>query len=257
MIDMYIPSYNRCDNIKTLYTLPKEIQKKVTIVVQERDAENYMRKGHSVMVLPDRIRTISPTRQYIMENARRYFVMMDDDLAFFKRVKSGKRKGLLTPLKDKDYFDMFTLIEKWLKSGIAHAGISIRLNNNNLTPPYVEATRMLHFLAYDKKIVMGNKCRFDRVPIRQDFDMTLQLLKLGYPNRISVNYAINQASNKEGGLKNFRTKEMMEESAFELAKLHPGIVTPVIKNTKAWDGESFDVRIAWKKALKLAQEENV
>jgi hypothetical protein len=86
--------------------------------------------------------------------------------------------------------------------------------------------------------------------------MTLQLLRAGYPNAVITEFVHNQAgSNTEGGCSAYRDAKMMESSARKLAKLHPGFVKVVTKETKtSWGGgERVDVQIAWKKALASAE----
>ena len=110
---------------------------------------------------------------------------------------------------------------------------------------------MMRLLAYDKQKVLDTGAKFDRIDTKQDFDMTLQLLRKGYKNLVFYKYAHNQSgSNARGCCSVYRNPEMMDRCSNELAALHPDFVKVVEKYTKtSWGGGiRTDVRIAWKKA---------
>jgi hypothetical protein len=144
----------------------------------------------------------------------------------------------------------------------AHVGISAR-GGNNLKLSKVETNeRMMRFLAYDRMRVPPD-CRFDRVPCKQDFDMTLQLLRKGLPNAVIYEFAQDQVrqSNAPGGCANYRTEEMVEEAARELQRLHPKFVKLVEKTNNNWKGfekeSRLEVKIAWKQAAAAGSREEI
>lgn len=256
---IFIPTYGRSGKQVT-FEQTKHLRP--VLVVQERERHLYGRFP-DVLTLPDDIRTVTPTRQWILEYAHKHelgkIVMMDDDLRFFKRKEPTANTklafSLLNATRD-EVTEMVELLCRWLDE-VAHCGISSREGNNRVEKEVVEATRMMRVLAYRVPTVMQIGARFDRLPLQEDFDMTLQLLRAGYPNRISYLYGNGQAtgSGAKGGCSHFRTKPMMEETAHKLAELHPGFVNVVKKTTKhSFDGgERTDVMIAWKKALASAR----
>lgn len=255
-VKVYIHTLGRSTDQQTLDRLSKRIRKKTWLVVQrhERKLYNYPR----VLVLPREIRMLSPTRQWILENADSdKIVMMDDDLAFYRR--KSEDDWHLKYCKSGDINDLFELLEDWLDD-VAHCGVSPREGNNRVEELYSENTRMTRILAYNVPKVMEVGARFDRIDTKQDFDMTLQLLRAGFKNRVSYEFAQGQwrSSDAAGGCSTYRTEDMMVRCAEELAELHPGFVNVTKKKTKtAWKkygGVRTDVTIYWKKAYESSHE---
>ena len=145
---------------------------------------------------------------------------------------------------------MFSVLEYFLENYI-HVGISAREGNNRVQSNLKENTRMMRLLGYNKPEVLKTGARFDRIDTKQDFDMTLQLLRKGHKNAVLYSFAHNQpGSNNTGGCSVYRDPEMMDRCSHELAALHPDFVKVVEKQNKTgWGGGIRpDVRIAWKKA---------
>ena len=248
---IYIPSAGRPDKQPTWDVLPDFIKEQTQIVVQAKQAEQYARKFKDHMiVLPEGIETISPTRQWLLDNCDDdKMVMIDDDLTFSCRTTEGSTK--LTPQSSADMREMFQDVENSLDD-FTHMAISTREGNNHVADDIKEVGRALRFHGLRTDVVRGLGVRFDRIQLRQDFDFTLQMLRAGKPNVIFYNYAHNQpGSDTKGGCSVFRTPELMEKTAHTLAALHPGFVKVVEKETKSsWGGKKrTDVTVYWKKAF--------
>ena len=248
---IYIHTAGRPDKQITLKSFSAELMKHTRLVVQdsEKDKYNIAPLKEKLVVLPKDIDRLSPTRQWILENAETdKFVMMDDDLTFAHRGPYSKTKLFQANAENVD--QMFRELEYLLDTYI-HVGISAREGNNRVASNLKENTRMMRLLGYKKPEVLKTKARFDRIDTKQDFDMTLQLLRLGHKNAVLYSYAHNQpGSNVKGGCSIYRSPEMMDRCSHELAELHPKFVKVVEKHTKtSWGGgKRTDVRIAWKKA---------
>lgn len=254
-MEIYIHSSGRAYRQTTLRSIPYWRLEDTCLVIQNKECRDYKKYEDfcNVVTLPRNIKTLSPTRQWILENAKsRYIIIMDDDLKFFQRVMVGSRKGYLNSINDRQMDSMLGLLNTWLiTEQCIHCGISAREGNNRVLETVVSNARMMRVLAYDRIKVLEANARFDRLPTKQDFDMTLQLLRKGYSNKVSYYYAHNQyGSQDKGGCSVYRTDKMMYDSSVKLAKLHPGLVKVVTKKSKvAWKGkERIDVRISWKKA---------
>jgi hypothetical protein len=178
------------------------------------------------------------------------FVMLDDDLVFATRRQDEPTK--FYPSNGADIEKMFEQIQLHLQQ-YAHVGIAPREGANRDTDQYLWNTRVMRVLAYDSNVLKKHSIRFDRLPVMIDFDVTLQLYRLGYQCPLLNSWCHNQAgSNTEGGCSHYRTDAVQEEAARTLAELHPGFVTVVKKYTKtSWGGDKtrYDVRVQWKKAL--------
>lgn len=254
---IYIPTLSRYDNIQTIKLFPKQILAVTTLVVQAHEYKHYAKYEDKcrVLVLPEYIKTIAPTREYInnlMEDE--YIFHLDDDLKFF--IRKSKDDWHLRYMLPSEYITMFRELLQWLRAGYAHVGISAREGNNRQPSAFVENTRYMRCYGYNLNCFSEIKyCRCDGM---EDFDTSLQLLKLGYPSKVSFFYAQGQgSSNAVGGCSNWRTIKSHSDCAKKLGELHSPFVKVVEKQTKtAWNGNAtrLDVIISWEKAFKYGME---
>lgn len=266
-----IPSSGRPKRQQTLFALQKTgiTQSYPTVVAVYRDeAEAYRRmsykgkriKGVELVIVPDKYRGIARKREWILtklaqKRGARYVYMVDDDLSFCYRPKIKKAD---MPYINADPYQMHRMVETlraWLEEGIAHVGLISRQANRNTGVKWLEPGRAMNAHAYDtlklQELVDEGSLTFGRVPVMEDFDLTLQLLHAGYANRISCRFAWTTTSALEGGCSSYRTEELQAKAARKLAKLHPGYVRLVHKKAKTWKtglAERVDVQVQWKRA---------
>lgn len=228
-----------------------------TLVVQEHEFKKYKEmwgRRCAIIKLPSDITRLSPTRQYLLTKNNGKILLMDDDLTFsIRRIEDPTK---FKPATGADVAHMLGTLEAALGT-YAHVGVLAREGGNRVTTYWVYATRMMRVLGYDTKRVRKAGARFDRVPTKQDFDMTLQLLRAGLPNAVLAQYVQNQCgSQAKGGCSAYRNEKMNVDSSNRLAEFHPGFVKVVQKTTKtAWGGGTrTDVLVAWKKALKEGEQ---
>lgn len=268
---LYIHTAGRPHKQTTLEWLPLALRKHTTLVVQAHEMSAYSRHvgangAATMMVLPKDIKTLSPTRQYILDrhpvkDFGPKLVLLDDDLRFDKRRMD--QAGLFVVATPPDVIAIFKKLSSALDV-FAHAGVLAREGGNRVESSYRLATRMTRVLAYDVERVRKAKARFDRVPCKQDFDMTLQLLRAGQANYVICDYVQGQGgSQHQGGCSAYRTLKMLDATAKQLAKLHPGFVSVVEKETRsAWGGTNenpvsrTEVVVQWKKAYESSQPMN-
>jgi hypothetical protein len=216
-----------------------------------------MGAGPSFIQAPTTVTNIGTKRDWMVKHAIKngytHIVMLDDDLIFAKRRKDDPTK--LLPQTAKDNEAMFKAIEKQFKTH-EHVGITARDGANRHTEPVMYATRMMRVLGYNLDLFKGASLSFARIPLMEDFDVTLQLLRWGHPNAVLTNFTNDQgSSNAPGGCSLYRTPALQEEAANMLAAHHPNFVKVVAKPDKGgWGGERIDVQIAWKKALASAAQ---
>ena len=252
-LGIYIPSRGRSKVInkgviaQLLGNLP------IYLVVPDREVEEYKSVApEHVGVLHCEAEGIATTRQWILENADEpYILYMSDDVQISHRNEESKLK---TSSVD-DVQHMLSEIKRLLNSGYAHVGVSQRAFNHATLKSYMEITRMNDVYAYRKNDVLKSGARFDDLKVMEDFDVTLTLLELGFPNIVLYNYAWSQRkSGESGGCSSYRTWKMQREAAFKLAERHPGCVKIVTKKSKTtWENvgaHRVDVNINWKKAYR-------
>jgi hypothetical protein len=272
-----IPSAGRSTRQITLRHLREfKLLGRTAIFVPEVEHRRYvMELGQDLLIIPvpDAVSGIGNTRAWILtEYAREAHVdrilMIDDDMDFCYRpdVKLPKLEIVET---EERMLDMLGRLDRWMDEGFVHVGVSARQGNQNKyydenkvygLHEYRDATRMMNMYQYDVRALAGLPIKWGRVPVMEDFDLTLQLLRLGRANRVLFEYCWNQRdSGATGGCSTYRTPEMQAEAASKLAQLHPGFVKLVTKKSKdtstAWRGmkERVDVMVYWRDAIDSAR----
>lgn len=263
---IFITSAWRSGDIKSLRCLSPKLYDKITLVIQADQCEEYQKYKEQVqiLVLPKHIKTLEPTREYVWKHCKEWgvskFFLMDDDLNFYRRVLGDYKHSRTTDPEAK--IRMFNILYSMLED-YAHVGVSEKLGNNRFPENYRKVTRSVRLLGYNLKLIPFNKLKFGRLVCMSDYDMTLQLLRLGLKNCVLFEYSSEQGgSNTAGGCSKYRTPEVLADSARKLAKFHPGFVSLVEKSTKgAWfkgqveGNKRLDVRIQWVKAFKSSGKE--
>ena len=259
-MEIYIPSRGRSDSLWTWHELPERWKRRTFIVCHESEADQYRRSLPRAFISPCPIHGIHNVRQWICDNAHSDFVfMLDDDMRFAQRADDWEKRKIYKPqLSDPEEIGkIFDLMENWLEiEGFAHVGIGMRQMNVGIENRWWrEAARMNNAYGYNLKILREEGIRWDRLEVMEDFDVTLELLKRGYPNRITVDYVWNQrGSGLAGGCSSYRNNEMQERCARRLVELHAPFVQLVVKektDSSKWIGmqSRHDVRISWRKAF--------
>ena len=253
---LYIHTAGRPAKMATWKALTPSLRKKTTIVVQYKERNLYDEYPH-VWVLPKGINRLSPTRQHILdETSHRYICMMDDDILSFgwREYPYSIKLSVATSVQVNR---MFAQCLRWMQQGIAHCGISPRGRNHTVEESVVINARLCQLLCYDVNVVRENDFRMDRVTLMQDFDMTLQMLRAGYENRVLYRGCTNtRGSGGCGGCNAYRKPEMQSATARKLAKLHPEFVKLRDKQSGQYKDQMItDVTVQWKKAYASSQEE--
>lgn len=200
---------------------------------------------------------IASTRQSILEcSDDPHVLMLDDDLSSWS-WREEFEDGRLTYKKATEAQRAAGLAEvaKLIKR-YGHGSIGHRLFANARSALDFN-TRQLRALAYDRDLLKREKVKF-RVPVMEDFDVQLQLLKRGH-ECFQYNQLVQEqrGSNEAGGCSTYRTEEVQRKAAEQLAKLHPDCVTVVVKEQKGngsmW-GTRTDVKVNWRRAIRAGME---
>lgn len=253
-VTIVINTLGRVSKQITWNNLPPEVRRLTSFTVQEHEAGQYPSE-YDLMILPDEIRDLPSTRQWLIDNVKtRYLIIMDDDLSFFHRRDDNPKK--LYKNDELTTLEMFRDICHELECGTAMVGISAREGNNHEPKALKYVGRSMRIFGLDLHTVREVGARFDRTKTKEDMDMTLQLLRAGYKNAVFYHYANDHvSSNAAGGCALYRTLELMKEDAYVLQSLHPSFVKVVEKTTKtSWNGATrHDVVVQWKKAYESSQ----
>ncbi len=260
-VEIFIPSRSRSSRSLTLEALTHGgLANRAVLVVPYEQASSYLplARRHGVkQILRCKHNGIAATRQLCGERAENKFIMLDDDLRFYKRIDctaNAEQKGLRMLAKF-ELGGMLVLVSRLLDM-YAHVAISAREGNNRLPLPWVTNSRPLRALAYRK--APFEACKHGRVAVMEDFDVTLQLIGMGYQNCVISEYAQDQLQTQtQGGCSDYRTKELHEINVRKMAKLHPDIVKLRQKENKTGGdfGSRLEATIYWEKAYKQGMED--
>lgn len=259
-LQIVIPTHRRVRKQTTLQSIPAAIRHKVLLVASDPAEAAALRTFHgNVTHAP--VGSIAEKRQWIMENVEAdRIIMLDDDMYFFGRCPVEHRTfdgGRWRPAEghkvlSRDYapdnalIDMFRYWAALLRN-FAHVGLSSRMGNDTMRHEVETNGRMMHAIGYDRKKFLRSKIRFDDVQCREDFHVTLSLLKAGYSNKVIYSYCCSPgAYGAPGGASTERTIEQSNEQAEYLATLHPGLVR--VRERSYLGTPRKEVTIQWKKA---------
>lgn len=258
-MEVFVPSRSRPDRSLTLEAVEGKWEH-VRLVVPAKQMQAYipLARRHKVKLMGCPVDGIARTRQWIGQQARDRFLMLDDDLRFYRRA--SYEDVTLHKFGRYDMQNMLTFTSRLL-TDFAHVAISARGGNNQLKGfPTVYNKRPLRALAYRKREFLA--CVHGRVQIMEDFDITLQLIGKGYENAVIVQYAQDQiVTQMPGGCSDYRTLDMHNTNVIRMAKLHPGVVKVVEKENrsaeavKAGLAKRKELVIYWEKAHAKAMED--
>lgn len=266
-MDIIIATFKRLNRQISLNNFPEEYKSKVCLVVQPQEAEQAKEVHDNIWVLSgDNIGYANTIKEITYEwsvNRKVNFWMMDDDLDFYKNHPKGD-KGKKERMNLPEHFDeMFKETEQWLSEGLVH----MALGTTWVVPwdkyPYLNNSRICGNKIYNGKELakVWNKIDWTGCCGAEDFYVNLQLLIMGFANKVWYKYVISPASSySEGGCSVYRDLEYHNNSCTELAKKYPQFVRlkeNVVKNGP-WKGiVKLGCHVQWKKAYESSQKSSL
>lgn len=263
---VFVPSYNRF-TVKEiekgpLRQMPASLRKEAAYVVRPDQVDLYTLAltdlGYKAQVLSSPTVGIAAKRkwigEYCQQNKIDKFLMLDDDIDWL--IRRGSDTWRLRAAEGEEILQLLALIEQLLDK-YGHVGVSVREGNNrhgvgDHTELLIENSRTIRALAYRTKDFMS--VVHERVPVMEDLDVNIQLLRKGIPNVTIAYWAQGQSmTNAPGGCSSYRTLHVQEAAAKKLAELHPGLVRLRQKSNKTDSGgfgTRTEVTVSWKAAFK-------
>ena len=178
-------------------------------------------------------------------------LMLDDDINLL--VRRAADNWQLRYTEDNEPMDMISDVSNWLDNGYSQVSLGAREGNVRLglggRDKVIDFYRGMRANAFhvDEFLALEH----DRVPVMEDFDISLQLLRSKRKTCVTVYWATGQrATNTEGGCAIWRTHQLHEDAVYKLMDLHPGYVSPRIKENKGGGefGTRVEATIQWKRA---------
>lgn len=256
-LTIYIPTYGRVGAQATYDAIPDDWAARTMLVAEEDEALYLDARGYNVIACPVQGpgdgKGIAATRQWILDQHDvelfgSNVLMMDDDLHFARRRKDDRAK--FVPADDIDLRQMLHRLAGMFEFS-PMIGVAARSGANRVTDHYRLNERMFKVLGVHVPTFREEGFKADRVPLMEDFDLSLQFLTHGYPTLMLNDYVVDDArSNAAGGCSTYRDTLAQAEAAWWMAEHWPGLVTTVDRPGWGGLGESrVDVRVAWKKAF--------
>ena len=248
-----VPSMGRTFDVRTILDL-YHAGLAPLVVVPQKEIKAYaeaLPMNADVVGHPASVKGIAKVRQWIMENVPAHSIaMVDDDLSFHVRRKDDPTKFL--PAKPKDIKKMFDTFAKHLTK-YAHVSCVGRQGGNRVLEDQ-ECARPWHIFCFNVAKFREAGVSFGGGLLQDDFDITLQLLKKGYPNRIVAAYAVNQHHGHAapGGASCYRSLEDHNKSVRLLQSRHPEFIRVHEKtySSGGMPGTRLETVVSWKKAFK-------
>jgi hypothetical protein len=258
-MQIIIPTRGRTNQQLTLQSFNSELRRHTTLVCPKKEVFKLGGLSDDIRVVaqPDPDWTIAQKRKWIIQE---WFIqkidkiiMLDDDLRFATRISETDWK--LKEIRGEELCQEFERLSGKLGEFYPHVGFGPRQGNNTLEEVgWKTPGRMCYSLGYFLPVVMA-ECELGRIETREDMDMTLQLLRKGYPNAVWQTTVNDQRKfDAPGGATLERTIERSNEDARKLARLHAGYVSVTEKKYKS-SGEGgayssrLEVIVQWKKAF--------
>ena len=256
MDKIYIPTLGRVNKQITYNNLPDFLKKKTVLVIQPK--EKNLHGDKQTLILPDNDIGICKTRKFLYEYAnskKERYGVFDDDLTFLKRQPKGN-KPVKVEMSSEDWRECINVTNNWFDNNISFSALRV-----GVIPPrykdYIDNSAA--YTAYffnGENLPSPNKLDWS-IELGEDTHLVLQLLRLGYSNRVWDKFIFHQKEHSEGGCNTYRTSKMINDGCKQLIDAHPNYVY-YDKNkfrVKKFDNDmTFKIRIKWKNAYLDSQK---
>ena len=250
---IYIPTYGRQGNQITFDNLPKKWQDK-TFLITHPDQEH---TGYPEIKCDAQGKGIAEVRKWICQygEGKRYG-MLDDDIEFLYTKRDGEEGPGNSKLSDEKFDDMINTMDSWMDEGYIHTACDVSWNPPTRNIDFRINSRITTNIFYD-----GTKMPYKELDwaldFVEDYYVNLQLLTMGYQNKVSLMYRVNAAATQtKGGCENFRTLDIHNKHMRDLRQKYPAFVKlkEKVANSGEWKGVvKLGATISWKKAYESSQ----
>lgn len=269
MIEHFIIyTLGRIDKQITYNEMPEKYRDRVSFVVQAHEYDAMReRYGDKVICLPEEIKTINPTRQWIWDNYKHTrHAVFDDDIKFYVKNtyldesdKKWKFKSRRTT--DEEFDEMIDTMNAWMDEGYLHVAMQTAWVIPDIKLyPYRENSRIMTNVFLDGPN-LPQDLNWNRLPFSADIDVNLQLLTRGYPNRISTRFtSYCSETGAEGGCDLYRTIEKINATSKALKELWPDFIKlkEVEISSGKWKGKTkIGMSIYHKKAYESSKTNHI
>lgn len=255
---IYIPTYGREGNQITFDKLPDKWKEKSFLVVHPEEKHD----GYPTLRCDIQGTGIAPVRKWIAEHGHgKRYAVLDDDVEFVYTRRDNEEGPSNKPLTNEQFDDMFNEMDLWMDEGYIHTACDVCWNPPTRNMDSKINSRITTNIFYDGSKLPIEKIDWLSLPIAEDYYVNLQLLTMGYQNKVSLKYRTNPSvTQAKGGCSTFRTLDVHNNTMRELQKKFPEYVQlreKITKNSGEWSGKvRLAATISWKKAFESSKSKS-
>jgi hypothetical protein len=233
-IHVAVPSKGRAGRVRTQAVIPS-----CTIYAPALEAAAYRAAGgRNVVPVPDTVRGITATRNFILDNApSTRVVMIDDD------VKTQGWTHLLPRSAHKLHLDEATWLAEFRKLFEVTESLEFRIwgvateSATRSCYPWAPFRWRAYVTASCMGIVNDDRApRFDETyPVKEDYELCARCIR-DDGGVVAAQYLFweNAHWHDKGGCNDYRTQSMERDAIRRLCKTYPGLVRAVERASNAW-----------------------
>jgi hypothetical protein len=231
-----VPSKGRAGKVRTQTILPS-----CHVYVPALEADAYATAGaRNVVAVPDTVRGITATRNWILDNAgSTRVVMIDDDMRKQGYTKLLARQSMYVSLDEPrwlaEFAKLFAITEqlKLRIFGVATDGAT------RAVYPFYPFRFRSYVTASCMGIVNDGRTRFDETyPVKEDYELCARcIVEDGAVVCAQYLNWTNSHWRDKGGCHDYRTQSMERDCIRRLCKTYPGLVRAVERLGSQWNVE--------------------
>jgi hypothetical protein len=231
-----IPSKGRANLCTT-----QNVFKSGTFFVPESEVKQYEVHKNKIIGVPNDIRGITATRNYILKHTQKNVFFIDDDLQYFGYIERSDLKYKVKRLTDEytaliEIEKLFLIAKQMDAKLIGFFTVGNNLTNYNYNPFLFNGVCLGSCMG----IINDGTYHFNEdYQVKEDYELTLRNIKDGRPTiRTNILFMQHEHTNLSGGCKD-STRIEKEKKAFQmLVQEYPGM----IKSAKH-RGTSFSIQL--------------
>lgn len=231
-----IPSKGRAGKVRSQAILPS-----ASVFVPKLEAAAYRKAGaKNVVEVPDTVRGITATRNWILKHTKdRRVVMIDDDVRAHGFTRLYERHAVHEPLDEKTWLGEFVkLFEITEQLGFRIWGTRTD-SATRAAYPYFPFRFRSYVTASCMGIINAGRVAFDETyPVKEDYELCARCITED-GGVLSAQYLFwqNTHYHDPGGCHDYRTEQMERDAIKRLCRTYPGLVRAVERATSNWSIE--------------------
>jgi len=220
-----VPSKGRAG----LTTTDKILPNTCTFFIPESEYHQYKGIVKNIVCVPKEVRGITPTRNWILKNTdKKWVVMLDDDAKNVGYIQRLKRNVKHHKIKDEGF---------WTEEFLRYFDMTEQLNykiwgiktesSSKSSYPYKPIITKTYALGSCMGIINDGEYYFDEsYKVKEDYELCMRHIR-DKGGLFGVRYVHweNEHWTTDGGCKDYRTVEMEREAIKKLIKQYPGMVS--------------------------------